>query len=192
MNSVADNWFPKHRINVDEYYRMAEVGLLAHDARVELIDGEVIDMVPIGSRHAGIVSALNRMLGVAVGARALVTVQQPVRLSERSEPQPDIALVKPRADFYSTAHPGPSDVLLLVEVSDTTLRYDRDVKLPLYASHGIPEVWLIDLNAKQLIRARLPVGNRYTDTAALGGGTSEVGLLPGAAIDLSAVLGLLG
>jgi Uma2 family endonuclease len=191
MNSVADDWFPKHRINVDEYYRMAEVGLLAHDARVELIDGEVMDMVPIGSRHAAVVDALNRQLSNVVGSQALVTVQRPVRLNYRSEPQPDIALVKPRADFYSSAHPSPSDVLLIIEVSDTTLRYDRDVKLPLYASHAIPEVWLIDLKGKQLQRSRQPVNQLYSATESFTAGMLEASLLPGCAIDLTVVLGLL-
>ena len=192
MIPVVDDSFPRHRINVDEYYRMTEVGLLAPEARVELIDGEVFDMAPIGSRHASVVDALNRLLGSTVGARALVAVQRPVRLDVRSEPQPDIALLKPRADFYNAAHPGPSDVLLLIEVSDTTLHYDRDVKLPLYASHAVPEVWLIDLKGRQLQRLRQPANRQYTDISIHDGGTIEPGLLPGAAIDLSFILGLLG
>ena len=182
----------RHRINVDEYYRMAEVGLLAPDARVELLDGEVFDMAPIGSRHAAVVNALTRLLINAVGSRAVLTVQQPVRLDQRSEPQPDIALLKPRSDFYNAAHPGPSDVLLLIEVSDTTLRYDRDVKLPLYAGHAVPEVWLIDMKARQLQRSCQPGNRQYSDISIHDGGTIEPGLLPGAAIDLSFVLGLLG
>ncbi len=192
MGSVVDDSFRRHRINVDEYYRMSEVGLLAPDARVELIDGEVIDMAPIGSRHGAVVAALTKLLVNAVGDRATLIAQQPVRLDRRSEPQPDIALLKPRPDFYVSVHPGPSDVLLLIEVSDTTLRYDREVKLPLYARHAIPEVWLIDLDGRQLQRSRQPAGAQYSDTTTLASGTIEPGLLPGAAIDLSVIFGLLG
>ena len=115
-----------------------------------------------------------------------------MRLGRRSEPQPDLALLRPREDFYSAAHPGPSDVLLLIEVSDTTLRYDRDVKLPLYASHAVPEVWLIDVQRRQLQRSRQPDHRQYQDVSTRDGGLIEPGLLPGAAIDLSFVLGLLG
>ena len=188
MSTVADDWFPKHRINVDAYYRMAEVGLLAYDARVELIQGEIIDMTPIGSRHASVVNALNRVLGRAAQDRAIVTVQQPIRLDQHSEPQPDLALVKPRADFYSTAHPVAGDVLLLIEVSDTTLRYDRDIKLPLYASHAIPDVWLIDVNSKLVHRMLQPINQAYTATTILHGGNVELTMLPGVTIDLSEVL----
>jgi Uma2 family endonuclease len=191
VNPVADDSFPRHRISVDDYYRMSEVGLLACDARVELIDGEVFDMVPIGSGHAAVVNALSRLLFSAVGSRATLTVQQPVRLDRSSEPQPDLALLKPRADFYYAAHPGPADVLLLIEVCDATLRYDREVKLPLYARHAIPEVWLLDLQGRVLQRSRAPVDGRYTDATVHDRGMIEPGLLPGAVVDLSLVLGLL-
>ncbi len=187
MSTAADNWFPKHRINVDEYYRMAEVGLLARDARVELIQGEVIDMAPIGSKHAAIVDVLGMLLTRVIGDRAIVGVQRPIRIGTHSEPQPDITLLKPRADFYSSAHPVASDVLLLIEVSDTTLRYDREIKVPLYASHGIPEVWLIDVNNKQLLRMREPAGEHYAATIIADGRLAPV-LLPDAGIDISAIL----
>ena len=192
MVFVADNWIPKHRLTVDEYYRMAEVGLLARDARVELIDGEVIDLAPIGSRHAAVVDALTNLLPAAVGQRAIVAVQRPVRLDRRSEPQPDIALLKPRASYYAAAHPGPSDALLLIEVSDTSLRFDREIKLPLYARFAIPEVWLVDLGGRQLQRARAPVDGQYTDVSYLAGGIIEIDQLPGAPIDLSFMLSLSG
>jgi Uma2 family endonuclease len=188
MSTVADDWLHRHRIDVDEYYRMAEVGLLAPGARVELIQGEIIDMVPIGSLHASVVNALARRFFHAVGDRAIVTVQQPIRLDRRSEPQPDLALVKPRADFYRAAHPAPADVLLVVEVSDTTLRYDRDIKLPLYASHEIPEVWLFDINSNVVHRLQQPINGAYATITALQGGLVEPSLLPGVSIDLAGVL----
>src|SRR5688500_2770387 len=115
--SAADTSIRRHRITVDEYYRMAEVGLLAPDVRVELIEGEIIDMAPIGSRHAA-VSALAQRLAELVGTRGTVGSQRPVRLDQRSEPQPDVVVLKHREDWYGTAHPGPRDVVLLVEVSD--------------------------------------------------------------------------
>lgn len=192
MDHVADDSYPRHRISVDDYHRMSEVGLLAHDARVELIDGEVFDMAPIGSQHAAVVSALAQLLFTTVGHRANVTVQQPVRLDRRSEPQPDLALLKPRADFYAAAHPAPADILLLIEVSDSTLRYDREIKLPLYARRGVPEVWLIELQRRMLHRLRGPADGRYAHVTAHDGGIIEPALLPGAGIDLSSVLRLLG
>jgi Uma2 family endonuclease len=124
---------PKRRFTVDEYYRMAEAGILRPDERVELIEGEIIEMAAIGSRHAAFVKRLNRMLVRGVGARGVVSVQDPVRLSELSEPEPDLAVLEYRADCYAAAHPTPADTLLIVEVADTTLGWDRGRKAPLYA-----------------------------------------------------------
>ena len=139
---------PYHIWTVAEYHQMAEAGLLRASDRVELIEGELVDLAPIGSRHAFLVDRIAETLGRGSRAAHMVRVQNPVLLGERSEPQPDIALVK-RIN-YSDRHPGPEDVLLIIEVSDATLEYDRDVKLALYARHGIPEVWLIDVNAGEL------------------------------------------
>lgn len=189
MNSVADQWPKSHRLTVDEYYRMAEAGLLAHDARVELIEGEVIDMAPIGSRHAGIVNRLNRLLDRAVGDRAVVAVQQPLRLDSRSEPQPDLCVLKPRPDFYGNSHPAPGDVLLLIEVSDATLAYDQGPKAALYARHGIPELWVVDAQGGQLICMRQPSAAGYSWSAVLGIQASvEVAALPDIRIELAAFL----
>lgn len=131
--------------SVDDYYRMVEVGLLREDERVELIEGEVIKMSPIGSRHAACVARLTKLFSRLTGDGAIVWVQNPIRLDDFSEPQPDVALLKPRADFYSRAHPAAADVLLIVEVADTTIGYDRQVKVPLHARAGVPEVWVVDL-----------------------------------------------
>jgi Uma2 family endonuclease len=141
----------RHRITVHDYHRMAEVGVLAPDARVELIEGEIIDMAPIGKSHQSIVDQLTRSLVLAVGDDAIVRVQGSIRLSQWSEPGPDIVLLAPRPDFYRAEFAMGTDTLLVVEVSDTRLRYDRDVKVPLYAKHGVPEVWIVDVQNDALL-----------------------------------------
>lgn len=188
--SAADTSIRRHRITVDEYYRMAEVGLLAPDARVELIEGEIIDMAPIGSRHAAIVGLLARALDRLLGDRAQVDSQRPIRLSQRSEPQPDVVVLKPRDDRYSKAHPGPQEVLLLVEVSDSTLRYDSDIKVPLYAAYEIPEVWIIDVNAKELHVLRKPRAGAYQEVSSVRGGFVELAAMPDVHVPLDDLLAL--
>ena len=133
---------PVRRFTVVEYYAMAEAGILTEDDRVELLDGVIVEMAPVGSRHLGCVNCYNRELSAAVGRRAIVQVQSPVRLDDNTEPQPDVALLREKVDGYSSGHPGPGDVLLLIEVADSSLGYDRNEKLPRYARAGIPEVWL--------------------------------------------------
>jgi Uma2 family endonuclease len=130
---------------VDEYYRMAEAGILGEDDRVELLDGEIVEMSPIGSVHAACVDRLITALYPFLEDRGILRVQNPVRLDRYSEPQPDAAILKPRADFYATAHPTPADVLLVIEVADSSLKFDRQVKLMHYSRAGIAEVWLVDL-----------------------------------------------
>ncbi|MFB2939042.1 Uma2 family endonuclease [Aerosakkonemataceae cyanobacterium BLCC-F154] len=153
----------KRLFTVDEYYRMAEAGILGEDDRVELIAGEIVKMSPIGSPHSGCVNRLNRLFSVRLGDRAILSIQNPVRLNERTEPQPDIALLIPRTDFYSQRHPQPQEVLLIIEVSDTTIEYDREVKIPLYAAAGIVEVWIVSL-AEELIEVyRQPLANNYAE-----------------------------
>jgi Uma2 family endonuclease len=151
MGMQMENWPRRHRISVHDYHRMGEIGVLAPDARVELIEGEIIDMAPIGKDHQSIVDQLNRLLVRAVGDDAIVRVQGSVRLSQWSEPQPDLILLAPRPDFYRSEFALGTDTLLVIEVSDTTLRYDRDRKVPLYARHGVPEVWIVDVNADALL-----------------------------------------
>jgi Uma2 family endonuclease len=179
----------RHLVNVDEYYRMAETGVLAPDARVELIEGEIFDMAPIGSRHGSTVKRLLRLFTDAVSDQVTVAVQDPLRLSQRSEPQPDLMLLKPRADYYASAHPSADDVLLLVEVSDTTARYDRGIKLSLYARHGVREVWIVDLDHHMLRTYRNPVGEHYTEVMETASpGVLSPQALPQLRVDLSAVL----
>jgi Uma2 family endonuclease len=135
----------KRHFNVTEYYQMAKAGVLKPDDCVELIEGEIIKMSPIGSPHAACVSRLVRLLPKAVGETTILSVQNPVRLSDFSEPVPDLALLKPRKDFYASRHPAPRDVFIIIEVADTTVLTDRSVKVPLYARAGIPETWLVNI-----------------------------------------------
>lgn len=191
MSTTIDHPPRSHIYSVDDYYRMREAGVLQPGDRVELIKGEIIDMAPIGSRHAGAVNRIGNTLKQAAGERAIVAMQNPVRLDNYSEPQPDIALLRPCADFYAAKHPAPADVMLLVEVADNTLRYDRETKVPLYAWHGIPEVWLVDMGYARITvySDPGPQGYNHTQTA-----TSLTRIpLPGLAdtsVDLSRLFGI--
>lgn len=153
----------RHSITVEAFHRMGDAGILREDDRVELIEGEMIDMAPIGSRHAAVVAELTRRFVLGVGTQARVWVQNPIQLEATSEPQPDLALLRPREDRYATALPRVEDVLLIVEVADATLAYDRDVKLALYAKHGIPEVWLVDLEGRRLHVFLSPAEGTYRE-----------------------------
>jgi len=151
---------------VHEYHQMAEAGIFGEDSRIELIDGDLIDMAPIGQGHAGVVNALAAAFFRACGDHAIVSVQNPIRLDPTSEPQPDVAILRRRADFYVTGdRPGPADVLLLAEVADSSLRYDKTVKLPLYARAGIAEVWIVDLQQRVVEVYRSPSDGSYGEPA---------------------------
>ncbi|MEG4456961.1 Uma2 family endonuclease [Microcoleus sp. N9_A1] len=152
----------KRLFTVKEYHLMTEVGILSEGDRVELIEGEIVKMAAIGTRHASSVKRLTRRFSLIPEDRATLGVQDPIQLTERTEPQPDVVLLQPRADYYATAHPIPSEVLLLVEVSDSTVDYDRDVKVSIYARSLIQEVWLVDLVKNCLEVYRLPSQNGYS------------------------------
>ena len=154
---------PTHRrFNVDEYYAMAEAEIIGRDERVELIDGEIIAMSPIGPEHGASVDIGNYFLVSLLGRRAIVRVQGNIRLDEYNEPQPDFTMLRWRDDFYRNELPGPTDVLLLVEVSDSSLSHDRNTKLSLYASFGIPEVWIANIPARVVETYADPVDGGYT------------------------------
>jgi Uma2 family endonuclease len=172
MSAQPASLLQRHRLDVNDYYLMAEAGILGEDDRCELIEGEIIDMAPIGSEHASTVVRLSRLLTRSVADQAIVTVQNPVRLDQRNEPQPDIALLRYREDFYRDAHPGPADVLLIIEVADSSARYDREIKLPLYARHGIPEVWIVDLRQRLVDIYRQPDESAYRETRTATGSDS--------------------
>jgi len=178
------------RFTVDDYHRMAEAGILAADDRVELLDGRIVQMTPIGPAHAGCVAALTQLLGPAIGPDALLWVQNPVRLGTRSEPQPDLAVLRARTDSYRSAHPEAADILLLIEVADRSAEFDREVKLPLYARAAVPEVWLVHLPSQQVETYREPTGERYGKTHLAGRGEVLTPiLLPGVRLPVDRILG---
>jgi Uma2 family endonuclease len=181
---------PRRRFNVEDYYRMAEAGILGEDDRVELIEGEIVEMPPIGPAHGGGVKYLTNAVARLISEDAILSVQNPVRLGDLSEPVPDVCLLRPRADFYRGSHPGPEDVLLLVEVADTTAAFDRRVKLPLYARAGIREYWIVDLGAGIVDVHRGPGPEGYAERTELRPGDRVApAALPDAALNVSDILG---
>jgi Uma2 family endonuclease len=167
------------RLTVEEYDRMGEVGILTEDERTELIDGEIVCMSPIGGPHVEVVMKLNHLLVDAAGAEWRVSVQNPISLPPHAEPQPDFSVV--RARRYGRSLPRAEDVLLVIEVSDTSLAYDREIKLPLYAGAGIPEAWIIDINNRTVSRYTQPEHGLYAKSR-----TAE----PGMKIDSTVLAGL--
>jgi Uma2 family endonuclease len=150
------------KFTVEQYHQMAEKGILHCEEHVELIKGEIITMSPIGFRHAATINRLvNEFLQLQLAHKTIVSVQNSIYLSDRSEPQPDLALLKPTDNFYSDRLPNATDILLLIEVADSSLTYDREVKIPLYAQHKINEVWLINLTQNQLKCYTNPINNTY-------------------------------
>ncbi|ANE55898.1 Uma2 family endonuclease [Methylomonas sp. DH-1] len=160
--------FPqKHLTDIAEWRRMGEAGIFPPEARMELIEGEILHMAPIGFNHAGHVNRLNYILTFLTHGSACVSVQNPIQLGDLSEPEPDFLLLKPDPDFYSTRHPNAADVLLLVEVSDSTLRFDREQKRRLYAAHQIPEYWIVNLIDNCLEIYRQPENGDYREQSTL-------------------------
>lgn len=161
----------KRLFTVADYHLMGQAGLFGEDERVELLAGEVVEMSPISSRHAGTVRRMLHLLARSVDeAQAIISVQNPIRLDDDSEPQPDLALLRPCADFYSDAHPTPADVLLLIEIAETSVRTDRHLKARLYAKAAIPELWVVSLNDKDLTIHRQPTAEGYDSVQTLRAG----------------------
>jgi Uma2 family endonuclease len=168
---------------------MAEAGILGPDDRVELIDGEIIDLAPIGSPHAGSVNILvEAFAAMAAAGRLVLSVQNPLCLDAFNEPQPDLMLLRPREDRYRQSHPTAADVLLLVEVAESSLAYDRGTKLPLYARHGIPEVWIVDLAGRAVEVHAAPRDERFTAERRHEAGGLAPACLPGCPVDLGRLL----
>lgn len=178
----------RRRWTVTDYHQMGEVGLLTERDRVELINGDIVDMAPAGSEHAGKIRLLIRLFAALLGDKAILDVQNPVTLGEYSEPRPDFALLQSRDDYYTSAHPAARDILLLVEVADTTGQFDRQVKLPLYARHGIPEVWLLDLRTQTLDVHREPGTAGYLRREEHRGGRLAPLCFPKAVVNLDELL----
>jgi Uma2 family endonuclease len=158
----------RRQFSVTDYARMRETGILAEDDRVELIDGEVRLMSPIGPIHAALVNRLTALISRQVGDTAILSVQNPIQLNDYSEPQPDLTLLQPREDFYADAHPRPDDVLFVIEIADTSIEYDRDEKLPRYAEAGIAEAWLIDVNNQLIEQYTQPRHGQYRNKLIVG------------------------
>ena len=179
----------QHRFNVTEYYRMAETGVLRPDARVELLDGRIIDMSPIGSSHAGTVKRFIRIFTKLALDRWVISAQDPLRLDDHSEPEPDFMLLKPSPDDYTSRHPKPDEVFLLVEVADVSLDYDRDEKLPAYGRSGVAEVWVVNLRDQSLEIYREPHFTGYGSKAVLrAGNTVSPQAFPDAMVDVGELL----
>ncbi len=151
----------KYWITADEFEQMGRAGIFHPDARLELLEGEIYQMSPIGSRHAACVKVLSALLHRLYGAKLVVSTQDPIRLNDFSEPEPDVALLRWRDDFYRSAHPMPADVLLVIEVADSTVETDRSYKVPLYARAGIPEAWLVNLPEERIEIFAEPAGGIY-------------------------------
>ena len=180
----------KHHFTVSEYERMGETGVFAPDARVELIEGEIIEMSPIGSRHAACVRLLSRIFYRQLSEDAIVSIQNPIRLNDLSEPRPDVAILKFRKDYYREGHPGPDDVLLVIEVADTTVHYDRNVKVPLYARAGIAETLLFNLPNDRLEYFSRPDRGVYQVNRVINRGEQfESTSVPGLTLDVEIILG---
>lgn len=180
----------KWAFSVNEYHRMSEAGILSEDDRVELIEGEIIKMSPIGSRHAACVKRLTALLHRRFGRLVTIGVQDPIRLDDHSEPEPDIALLKRRDDFYSQSHPTADDILLIIEVADTSVEYDKSVKLPLYAGAGIPETWLANLQEDSIKAYSQPVNGGYQKIRVAGRGESiSSESIPNLAMGIGEILG---
>jgi len=151
----------RRRFTVDDYHKMIDAGILCEDDRVELLDGEIHDMSPVDAVHAAVVKRLNQRLQQWLGERAIVSVQDPVTLDDYSEPQPDLALLRWRDDFYEEHHPTPADTLLVIEVTNTSVTSDRTAKLPRYAAAGIPEVWIVNIKQRVIEQYTQPDGDEY-------------------------------
>jgi Uma2 family endonuclease len=180
----------RRKFTVEQYHKMIESGILTEEDRVELIRGEIIEMSPIGTKHAACVRRLNKLLSSKLRDRVLIAIQDPVKLNNNSEPQPDVALLKPRDDFYETAHPQPQDIFLLIEVADSTVIYDREEKIPLYAQANIIEVWLVDINEQIVEVYQQPTATGYQHIQKFSSGqTLSIQTFPDVNISITEIFG---
>lgn len=162
----------RRQFTVHDYARMRETGILTEDDRVELLDGEIYVMSPIGPPHVALVNKLNKLLALLVGDSGIISIQNPIQLDDYSEPQPDIAILSPRDDYYTAALARPDDVLLAIEIADTSPDYDREEKLPRYARAQIGEVWIVDVNKRAVEQYTQPAQGEYTQLRKVLSGTT--------------------
>jgi Uma2 family endonuclease len=151
----------RHTFTTADYDRMIAAGIFGEDDRLELIEGEIVEMSPISSRHAACAKRLNSLLGHSLGDAATIGIQDPVHIGERSEPQPDISVLRPSPNFYASAHPTADDIFLLIEVAESSVGIDRRVKVPLYGRHTVLEFWLVDVDDSLVTVYREPTPNGY-------------------------------
>ena len=179
------------RFTVKDYHLMAQAGILNEDDRVELIEGEIVEIAPIGSHHAGVVDRLTRLLTRLSAETVIVRIQNPILLGVHSEPQPDISLLRSRPDFYTESHPQAEEILLVIEVADSSIAYDRELKVPLYAREGISEIWVVDLARERVEVYRHPGPEGYRESHTLGRGERLVpDALPSVVLAVSDIFGL--
>ncbi|WP_017293797.1 Uma2 family endonuclease [Geminocystis herdmanii] len=158
---------PRKKFALEEYHQIIASGVLREDYLIELINGEIFEMSPVGFRHASCVKKINYLFAEKLGSKVIIGVQDPIKLNDNSEPQPDLVLLKPRDDFYANQHPTPEDIFLLIEVADSSIEYDRNFKIPIYAENKIKEVWLVDLNQNLLEVYQNPQKNYYQNITKL-------------------------
>jgi Uma2 family endonuclease len=191
VEKMSNPPFTRKKFRSDEVYKMMEIGILPEESGWELIDGEIIDKMPIGSKHAAIVRKLEKYLERNFGDRLMVSGQNPIRIDEHNEPEPDIALLVPRDDFYAEAHPMAKDVFLVIEVSYSTLEYDREVKKDLYAEAGISEFWLVNLQEETVEVYSQPKNGKYRSVRILEAGeTIESNSIENLRLSVDEILGL--
>ena len=180
---------PRHRFTVADYYAMVDGGILAESDRVELLDGDIIVMPPIGDWHQSSIDRFTNLMLPLLRGRAIMRVQGPTRLDDNSEPLPDVMLLRQRDDYYETGHPSPSEVLLLIEVADTSVDYDRNAKLAAYARAGIPEVWIVSRQDQRIEAYTEPSGGKYSNARHAGHGESIApGALPDVVMEIDRVI----
>jgi Uma2 family endonuclease len=188
--SEMDVAVQRYRFTVDQYHELAKAGILSEECRVELIDGEIIEMSPIGAEHMYCVAYLTAAFIRGLADRAVIWPQNSLRLGEHSEPEPDIVLLRPPLERYRAIIPWTADALLVVEVADTSLRYDRELKLPRYAATGVPEVWIVDLNGGAVEMYRGPTSDGYrTRARSLRGEEIAAAAFPDLHLPVSEILG---
>ena len=181
----------RRRFTLEEYLRMGEVGILGDDERVELIEGEIVEMTPIGLPHGSVVARLTMLLTRRLADPPIVWVQGPLALrGRRSQLQPDVVLLRPKADFYRSGHPEPEDILLVIEVMDTSMQRDQRIKRPLYAQAGVSELWLVDVNADTIEVCREPAAGAYANVTVLARGSTVTPLaFPDLTLRIDEILG---
>jgi Uma2 family endonuclease len=169
---MSVDFAPRYRFTVDEFHRMGEVGIFPEGNRLELVNGEIVEMTPIGSAHATCVRDLDEWLQPLLRGEAVVSAQQPLTVEFDGEPIPDITILRPRADRYRHSHPTSADAVLVIEVGDSSVLFDRNVKSRMYARAGVPEYWVVDLPRRRVAVFRSPAGGEYQEMVEYGRGES--------------------